>query len=196
LDAIQVGTYRRQGSGLPDEQDLVMRTALIAVSLGGLLLTGAACSSGDNDAKTIAEAPAAETPAAATTTVPAPNYYANTRKVCTALTKVFDADVEEFGSAMGKMIAYKEAKQADEAEQARKAASQELKDVAAKVRKETAAAEDPDLQQAGAASATKFSKSAADKALFDKIKTTKDLDRTLATKMPEWMSPVAGLCAT
>ncbi len=173
-----------------------MRTALTAVTLAGLLLTGAACSSGDNGSETIAEAPVAQTPSSATTTVPAPNYYANTRKVCTALDKVFDADVAEFGTAMGKMIAYKEAKQTAEAEKARKAASQELKDVAAKVRQETAAAEDPDLQQAGAVSATKFSKSAADKALFDKVRTTKDLDRALATRMPDWMDPVAGLCAT
>ena len=173
-----------------------MRTALIAVSLGGLLLTGAACSSGDNGSEKLAEAPAAEAPAADTTTVPAPNYYANTRKVCASLDKIFDADVAQFGTAMGKMIAYKEAKQADEAEQARKSASKELKEVGAKVRKETAAAEDPDLKQAGAVSATKFTKSAADKGLFDKVKTTKDLDRTLATKMPDWMDPVAGLCAT
>jgi hypothetical protein len=173
-----------------------MRTALLAVTLGGLLLTGAACSSGDNGSETLAEAPVAETPATATTTVPAPNYYASTRKVCAALDKIFDADVAQFGTAMGKMIAYKEAKQADEAEQARKAASKELKEVGAKVRKETAAAEDPDLQQAGAVSATKFSRSAADKALFDKVKTTKDLDKTLAAKMPDWMDPVAGLCAT
>ena len=173
-----------------------MRTALIAVSLGGLLLTGAACSSGDNGSEPVTQAPVAEAPATATTTVPAPNYYANTRKVCTALDKIFDADVAQFGTAMGKMIAYKEAKQADEAEQARKAASKELKEVGAKVRKETSAAEDPDLKQAGAVSATKFSKSAADKALFDKVKTTKDLYRTMAAKMPDWMDPVAGLCAT
>jgi hypothetical protein len=173
-----------------------MRTALLAGSLACLLLTGTACSSDDNGSETIAEAPVAETPSTATTTVPAPDYYANTRKVCTALNKIFDADVAEFGTAVGKMIAYKEAKQTAEAEQARKAASKELKEVGAKVRKETAAAEDPDLKQAGAISATKFSKSSADKALFDKIKTTKDLDRTLATKMPDWMDPVAGLCAT
>lgn len=173
-----------------------MRTALLAVSLGSVLLSGAACSSDDNGSGPTAQAPAAQAPTPSTTTVPAPNYYANTRKVCAALDKIFDADVAQFGAAMGKMIAYKEAKQAPEAEQARKAASQELKDVSAKVRKETAAAEDPNLKQAGALSATKFSKSAADKALFDKVKTTKDLDRTLAVKMPDWMDPVAGLCAT
>ncbi|RSM63760.1 hypothetical protein DMB66_21900 [Actinoplanes sp. ATCC 53533] len=173
-----------------------MRTALLAGSLACLLLTGTACSSDDNGTETIAEAPVAETPSTATTTVPAPDYYANTRKVCAALNKIFDADVAEFGTAVGKMIAYKEAKQTAEAEQARKAASKELKEVGAKVRKETAAAADPDLKQAGAISATKFSKSSTDKALFDKIKTTKDLDRTLAAKMPDWMDPVAGLCAT
>ncbi len=173
-----------------------MRTALTTVSLACVLLTGAACSGDDSGSETIAEAPVAQPPSTATTTVPAPDYYANTRKVCAALDKIFDADVAEFGTAMGKMIAYKEAKQAAEAEDAREAASKELKEVGAKVRKETAAAEDPQLKQAGAVSATKFSRSAADKALFDKVKTTKDLDRTLATKMPDWMDPVAGLCAT
>ena len=173
-----------------------MRTALTAVSLACVLLTATACSSDDNGSETIAGAPAAETPSPVTTTVPEPDYDASTRKVCATLTKVFDADVAAFGTAMGKMIAYKEAKQTTEAEQARKAASDELKDVAAKVRKATATAEDPELKQAGAVSATKFAKSAQDKALFDKVRTTKDLDRTLAAKMPDWMDPVAGLCGT
>jgi hypothetical protein len=174
-----------------------MRSALLAVSLCGLLLTGAACGSGDDSGtETLAEAPAAETPAAAATTVARPNYYANTRAVCTALDKIFNADVAQFGTAMGRMIAYKEAKQVDEAEQARKVASKELKEVGAKIREETSKAEDPDLKEAGAISATKFSRSAGDKALFDKVKTTKDLNTTLVAKMPDWMDPVAGLCAT
>ena len=108
---------------------------------------------------------------------------------------MFNSDLETFGTQLGRMIAYKEAKQAPEAETARKAASKELKDVSAKVRKETAAAKDPELREAGAVSATKFAKSAADKAFFDRIKTTKDLDRTQASTMPDWMDPVAGLCA-
>jgi hypothetical protein len=172
-----------------------MRRALLAVSLSGLLLSGAACSSG-GDSDPVAEAPATVPSTAETTTSPPPNYTANTKKVCDKLEKIFDAELEDFGTEIGKMIAYKEAKQSDEAEQARKAASKELKEVGAKVRETTAAAEDPDLKEAGAISATKFSKSAADKALFNKVKTTKDLDKTLATKMPDWMDPVAGLCAT
>jgi hypothetical protein len=172
-----------------------MRSALLAVSLGGLLLSGAACGSdGDGGNQTTFEVP--ETPPPATTdAVAAPDYSADTRKVCTAVNKVFHTDVAQFGTAIGKMIAHKEAKQADEAEQARKVAAQELKELAAKVRKETAVAKDPEIKAAGAVSATKFAKSAADKALFDRIKTTKDMDKALAAEMPNWMSPVAGLCA-
>ncbi|GID94935.1 hypothetical protein ACFQFC_25725 [Amorphoplanes digitatis] len=173
-----------------------MRSALLGVTLCGLLLTGAACGSGgDSGTEPIAEAPAVDvtTPA---TAIAAPNYYENTRTVCAALDKIFDADVAQFGTAMGRMIAYKEAKQADEAELARKAASKELKEVGEKIRKETSKAEDPDLKEAGQVSATKFSKSAADKGLFDKVKTTTDLNKTLLAKMPDWMDPVAGLCAT
>ena len=169
-----------------------MRRAFLALALGGVLLSAAAC---DSDAESSTAAPAATTPSAVPTS-PAPDYSANTAQVCGKVQTVFTKDLQSFGTQLGKMIAYKEAKQADEAEQARKAASKELKEVGAKVRKETAAAEDPDLKQAGAVSATKFAKSAADKALFDKVKTTKDLDRALTTKIPEWMSPVAGLCAT
>jgi len=171
-----------------------MRRALLAVSLSGLLLSGAACSSG-GDSDPAAEAPATVPSTAETTTSPPPNYTANTKKVCDKLEKIFDAELEDFGTEIGKMIAYKEAKQADNAEKAEKAAGKQLKEVGAQVRKETAAAQDPELKTAGAASATKFSKSATDGKLFDKIKSTKDLDKVLEGEMTNWLTPVAGYCA-
>ncbi|MEV4704784.1 hypothetical protein [Actinoplanes sp. NPDC049316] len=169
-----------------------MRRALLAATLGGLLLSGAACSS-DGDAKPEAGATAAAPTTAPTS--PPPDYTANTKKVCAKLDKIFDAELEDFGTEIGKMIAYKEAKQADNAEAAEKAAGKQLKDVGAKIKKETAAAQDPELQQAGATSAAKFTKSATDSKLFDKIKTTKDLDKVLETQMTNWLTPVAGYCA-
>lgn len=173
-----------------------MRRALLAVSLSGLLLAGAACGSGgDSEPDNAAEPLWEQAPTSAAPAVPAPDYHADTKKVCTKVNKIFATEVPQFGTAVGKMIAYKEAKQADEAEDAREAASKELKEVGAKVRKETSVAQDPELKAAGETSATKFTKSAADKKLFDGIKTTKDLDKTLTAKMPEWMDPVAGLCA-
>jgi hypothetical protein len=168
-----------------------MRRAFLALALGGVLLSAAAC---DSDAGSTTAAPAATTPSAAPTSA-APDYSANTKLVCGKVEKVFNSDLESFGTQLGKMIAYKEAKQTSEADKAEKAAAKQLKDVGAKVRRETAAAEDPELVTAGATSAGKFARSAADTKFFDSIKTTKDLDRTIEAKMTDWLSPVAGYCA-
>jgi hypothetical protein len=167
-----------------------MRRAFLAVALGGVLAAATACSS---DAKPAA-APAATTPSAEVTS-PAPDYSANTKLVCGKVEKIFDAELAGFGTQIGKMIAYKEAKQTPEAEKAEKAARKKLKDIGAKVKKATTVAQDPELKSAGATSAAKFTRSASDTKFFDSIKTTKDLDRTIEGKMTDWLSPVAGYCA-
>jgi hypothetical protein len=168
-----------------------MRRAILAVALGGVLLTGAACSS---DAKSSDSAAATHTPSTAPTSA-APDYSDNTKLVCDKLQKIFNTDLEGFGTQVGKMIAYKEANQAPEAAKAQQAAGLQLKNVGAKVKQETAVAQDPELQTAGATSAAKFTKSAADEKFFARIKTTKDLDRTIEAQMNEWLTPVAGYCA-
>ncbi|MEV4635899.1 hypothetical protein AB0J80_00965 [Actinoplanes sp. NPDC049548] len=170
-----------------------MRRTLLAAALGGLLLTGAGCSGGGDTGDDAA--PQLVVPSSAPAGSPSPDYSANTKRVCDKLDKIFDAELENFGTEIGKMIAYKEAKQADNATKAEKAASKQLRDVGAQVRKETAAAQDPRLKEAGAASAAKFSKSAADGKFFDRIKSTKDLDKILQTEMTNWLTPVAGYCA-
>ena len=83
-----------------------MRRAFLAVALGSVLLTATAC---DSDAETPAAAPAASTPSPAAT-IAEPDYSANTKLVCGKVEKVFDADLESFGTQMGKMIAHKEAR--------------------------------------------------------------------------------------
>ncbi|GAB1694804.1 hypothetical protein [Krasilnikovia sp. M28-CT-15] len=169
-----------------------MRRAILAVTLGGALLTAAAC----DDAET-ATPTAAGTPAPTTTAAPAPtgpNYAADTKKVCGQVEAIFTADLKNFGTELGKMIAYREAKQADAAEKAEKAARAELKKVGDKIRKATTAAQDPELRKAGTESAGKFSRSAQDSALLDKIKSTKDLDKSLEGLMTKWLTPVAGVC--
>jgi hypothetical protein len=169
-----------------------MRRAFLALALGGVLLSAAAC---DSDAEsTTTAAPAATTPSAAPTSA-APDYSDDTKLICGKVEKVFNSDLESFGTQLGRMIAYKEAKQTADADKAEAAAKKQLKDVGAKVKKETAAAQDPELVAAGATSADKFAKSAADTRFFDSIKSTKDLDRTIEAKMTDWLSPVAGYCA-
>lgn len=169
-----------------------MRRALLAAALGGLLLTAAACDSGAES--TDAAAPAATVPSAAPTS-PAPDYTADTKLVCGKVSTIFSDDMTGFHTEMGKMIARKEAKETAEAEKAEKAARAQLKSVGAKIKKETAAAQDPDLQTAGAASAAKLAKSAADAKFFDSIKTEKDLDSRIEAKLVDWMNPVTGFCA-
>ena len=172
-----------------------MRRALLAVLAGGTLLTGAAC---DGGAKSTTDAgPASSiTPSRVPdqTLPPLPDYAANTKQVCTKLQTVYSGELKAFGAAMGKMVSYKEAKQATEAQTAENAAAGQLKAAGTKIRQETAAAADPDLQAAGAASATKFERSAKDRVYFDRVKTLKDLDGTLQTQMTAWLTPVAGYC--
>ncbi len=144
-----------------------MRRAFLALALGGMLLSAAACDS--DAASTTTAAPAAATPSA-TPASPPPDYSADTRRVCGKVEAVFNKDLQGFGTQMGKMIAYKEAKQTAEADKAEAEAKKQLKDVGAKVRKETAAAEDPELKTAGETSAAKFARSAADTKYFDSIK--------------------------
>jgi len=174
-----------------------MRRAILAVIAGGTLLAGSAC---DSDAKTT-EPEAASTATAATATAataaattPAPDYSASTKLVCDKLTSLYSGELKAFGTAMGKMVTYKEAKQSTDAEEAEAAAAAQLKAAATKIRTETATAEDPDFQTAGKLSAAKFESSAKDRKYMDRVKSLKDLDTTVQAQFTEWLTPVAGYC--
>ena len=190
MDVLSDKTYRPEGLHFPHEWILPMRRAFLAVVLVGLLLTAGAC---DSDAERTAAAPTLVVPSAPTS--PAPDYSANTKLVCDKVATIFREDMNDFSTQMGKMIARKEADQTTEAEKAEKAAATQLKTVGAKIKKATAAAQDPDLQTAGAASATKLTKSSTDTKFFDSIKTTKDLENKIEGKLTDWMNPVTGFCA-
>ena len=167
-----------------------MQRAFLAAVLGGILLTGAACGS-DADTKDNA-APA--TPSAAPVSS-APDYSADTQLICGKLEQLYNGGLEGFNTQIGKMIANKEAKLTPEAGKAREAAGQELRKVGAKIEQETAAAQDPDLRTAGAASAAKFVQTADDDAFFQKITSQKAYDSTIQGQLQEWLTPVAGYCA-
>ncbi|GAB1643418.1 hypothetical protein [Krasilnikovia sp. MM14-A1259] len=173
-----------------------MRRAILAVTLGGVLLSAAACST---DSKTPADAAgpagttAAATPAADATSE-APDYSADTKKVCDKLSKSIESDVKGFATELGKMMAYKAAKQTAAAAKAQKAAGDELKAWADKIRKTAATAKDPKLKAAGAEAADNMAKSADDKALFAKLKDPKDLDKNLEAEFTAWFVPVGGIC--
>ncbi|WP_250028262.1 hypothetical protein [Paractinoplanes maris] len=168
-----------------------MRRALVAVLAGGILLTGAAC---DSDAGTEA-APEATPTSTAPSSPPPPDYTANTKLVCGKLQALYSGDLRDFGTAMGKLITYREAKQTAEAKKAETAAVAELKAVATKIRKETSAARNPEFKAAGLTSAAKVDASAVNKAYIKKATTLKVLNSTIEAQFKEWLSPVAGYCA-
>jgi hypothetical protein len=173
-----------------------MRRAILAVLAGGVLLTGAACDSDADTGDSAAPVAAGTATTAPATSEPAPDYSADTEKVCGRLDKIFSgALADEFGAAMGKMIAQKEAKQPKKAAKAEKTAAAELKAVGTQIRKETSVAQDPELKEAGETSAAKLEQSANNRDYIEKVKSTKDLDRTLKDQIQEWLSPVAGYCA-
>jgi hypothetical protein len=172
-----------------------MRRAILAVIAGAAVLaTGAACDS-DADAKPEAATEPAAAPTAVATTA-APDYSASTKQVCTKLQTLYTAELRNFGTAMGKMVTYKENKQTADAEKAESTAAAQLKAAATKIRTVTAAAEDPDFITAGKVSASKLESSATDRRYFDQVKTLADLNKTVQPQFAEWLNPVAGYCQT
>ena len=170
-----------------------MRRALLAVIAGGTLLAGAAC---DSDAETTAAPVPTPSTAPAHSLPPLPDYTANTNLVCGRLNTIYQGELRAFGAAMGTMITYKEAKQTAEAQKAENTAVSKLKAVAVKIRKDTAAAQDPEFKAAGIISATKVETSVKDRKYFDKVKTLKDLNATIEGQFSQWLIPVSGFCRT
>ncbi|MBU2663209.1 hypothetical protein KOI35_06775 [Actinoplanes bogorensis] len=169
-----------------------MRRALLAVLAGGLLLTGAACDSDANS--TEADAPAPTAPSTAPSSA-APDYTADTKQVCAKLQTMYTVELKDFGAAMGKLITYREAKQTAEAAKAETAAATELKQIATKIRKDTAEAENPEFKAAGLTSAAKIDASAANRTYIKKTTTMATLDKTIEGQLKGWLSPVTGYCA-
>ena len=166
-----------------------MRRALLAVLAGGLLLPVAAC---DNAKKSTA-APAVSV-APQPSLPPLPDYSVDTQQHCAQLQAVYSGELRDFGTAMGKLVSLREAKQTADAEKAETDAAGKLKAAGAKIRQDTATARDPEFQAAGETSAAKFEQSATDRKYFDRVKTLTDLNNTLQPQMAQWLTPVSSFC--
>jgi hypothetical protein len=168
-----------------------MRRALLAVIAGSTLLAGSAC---DSDAKIEASATEAPSAAATASPTPEPDYSASTKEICGRLQSLYTTELRAFGSAMGKMVTYKEEKQVKDAEKYEKTAADQLKAAATRIRKETGEAESPGFQAAGRISASKLETSAKDRRYMDKVKSLSDLNKTVQAQFAQWLTPVAGYC--
>jgi hypothetical protein len=183
-----------------------MRRSFLATSVGALLLTLSACD-GDSPSAAPSRTPGASTspsaaegePAVATTApgvTPAARYTANTKKVCGQVDALLKGkEMQRFAKNLGSLILLKQAKKPVKATKAREAAKKELRSLATAVRRDTGAAQDPELKKAGALTATGIDKSAQNNAFFAKLKTLKDVDNVLEAEMTPWLLPLATHCS-
>ena len=186
-----------------------IRSSVLASTASVLLLAISAC---ENDPTPNAPAPTAaatvtakaSAPATAPAANPSPSkapaeaakYTANTKKICTKVDGLFQgAGLDRFAKDLGRHILYKKAKKPAKANQARELAKKELKSLAASVRSNTAAAQDPQLKAAGEKSAASIEQTAADDAFFAKLKTIKDVNGNLTSEMTPWLTPLSVFCA-
>jgi uncharacterized protein (DUF305 family) len=171
-----------------------MQRSIITLTLGGVLLTGAACGAKN-------EPTAAPTTAAPTSASPSPSaapspsdYTADTKRVCGQIEKMLESRMEAFGQQLGKMVAYREAGNTAQAQKAKTAAQKELATTATAIRQYTGAAQDPELWDAGKESAKNVEATAADAEFFRKFRNPRDLD-ALKAEVVTWLVPLAEFCA-
>ena len=175
-----------------------MQRWITAATVGALLLTVPACSGG-SDPRTGAESPSASAPALASAS-PVPSAEpskdsASTKKFCSGVDKtLYGKEMSRFADEVGKMIAYKNAKQTAKAKQARIAAGKQLNAVAKAMRTQTSTAKEAELRAAGEEAADNIDKSAEDPAFYAKIKNDKSMDEVLQSEMTPWIVPLAKFC--
>ena len=170
-----------------------MRRVALTAILAGALLGGAACAAErEPTAAPTTTPPSSAAPTYAAPTPP-PGQQADTERICGQTDKIFTAGLKDFGTELGRMIAFKQAKDTAKADQSRDAAERELTGMAADVREKTGVALDPELRTAGEQAATNITVTAGRDAFYGEIDAMKDLDG-LEAEMRAWFAPLAAAC--
>jgi hypothetical protein len=165
--------------------EVSMRRAVLALSLGGFLLTVSACGTATGPS-------ASGTPNTAGAAAAADPALADTRTVCEAVGQVLNKDIGPFADALGKMVAGRDAAAASAS---RQQAQQSLKTFSASIRGATQTSTDARLRADGKQAADILQAKSADAAFFKTIQTTKDMDTLLGPTLKEWLSPVTHHCS-
>jgi hypothetical protein len=170
-----------------------MRRVALTAILAGAVLGGSACA-GEREptAAPGTTPPSSAAPTYATPTQPA-EQRADTKRICGQTDKIFTAGLKDFGAELGRMIAFKQAKDTAKADQSRNAAEKQLTSLADDVREATADAVDPELRDAGKQAADKITATAGRDAFYGKIDAMKDLSG-LEAEMRAWFAPLAAVC--
>jgi len=181
-----------------------MRRTATFLTVGALLLGASACSSSDAAVSTTAssDTSASSAPAPGVTASNAADdtatstQTASTKSVCTKVEKLLEGkQMKKFGTRLGQMIVYKQAKNTAKAKAARVTAGKDLLAFAKEMRTVTATAKDAEVRAAGEEGAVEIEKTAANDAFYAKIKTVKDVDKSMESEITPWLTPLSPYCA-
>ncbi len=162
-----------------------MRRAVQALLVGGALLTATACGNVDNPAPYTAPNPGQAT------AVSVPPVEATTKQWCEALGQVYNQNMGPFAESLTKMV---DGRRTGAGATAVAAAQKSLSTFAGAIRSATEGATEPALIQIGRQTSEQMQAKAKDKAFFDKIQTTQDVNTLLGPTLKEWLSPLTQQC--
>ena len=168
-----------------------MRRAAMALAVLGLAVTAAAgCSLKSNEAGSPAGAPG-QAAASMDPTVQAS--LADTRNVCDAIGKVYSKDYATFATALSKLATSRKSNAAAQSS-SKMQAQGALKGFADDLRGATQASTNTQVRTDGAQAADQLQQHAGDNTIFDKVKTTSDVQTLLGSTMKGWLAPLSNHC--
>lgn len=169
-----------------------MRRVILAATIAGVVLTTAGCGGDGNETSAGPSATSASpSPSASPTPTASANYAADTKRICTEIERAIEAEMENFGEQVGKMVAYRQAGNTVRANEAKADAQAQLRAIAGRMRERTAVAQDPELKEAGQESAENMEASAADETFFTRVRTPEQLKKEAVS----WVVPLVEFCA-
>ena len=166
-----------------------MRRAVLALLVGGALLTATACGTAKNATPNTAPNPGQATAVSAGA---APPVETTTKQWCESLGQVYNSNMGPFAESLTKMV---DGRKTGAAKATQDAAQKSLTSFAAAIRAATEGAVDPSLVQVGRQISDILKDKAKDEALFDKIKTTDDVNKLLGPTLKEWLAPLTSRCS-
>lgn len=166
-----------------------MRRAATALVVWGLLLTVAGCSLSQNHASGQPGGGAQ----AATVDPSVQASLADTRSVCDAVGKAYSKNYATFASALSKLVSSRKGS-ATGAKTAEMDAQSALRGFAEDLRGATATSTNTQVRTDGTQAADQLKAHADDATIFDKVKTTSDVQALLGPTMKGWLMPISNHC--
>jgi hypothetical protein len=168
-----------------------MRRAVTALVVSGLLLTATGCSLSHN---TASGQPVPGGAAAAPVNPSVSASLADTRSVCDAIGKVYSKDYAALATALSKLVSSRKGSPASAQSSSKQQAQEALRAFADDVRGATQTSTNDQVRTDGTQTADQLKAHADDGTLFDKVKSTGDMQNLLGPTMKGWLAPISNHC--